>query len=285
MSGFEPIIFTKNNIVNTPAQNTFAVDFPTTINMKNKSIAIQSIIIPFSWFNITVRFANNTFSFTYPDGATNPIWNVVLPDGTYNITDLTNYIEFFCQQNGLYVIDGNGNNEYFFNFQVNSVRYSIQFNSIPVYTVLPVGYTLPANYPAGGLPTALNTNPQLIINEGISTFVGFSNGTYPTAPTYNAIYSTLGTFTPNINTISTVFVECNIANNKYNAQSSQVLSSFNTTGIQFGSYISYQPNNNNWINCSGQQKNTIRISFVDQDFEPVFINDIDATIIVLIRDD
>ena len=296
MSSSETIIFTKSNLVKSDAKNVYKVDFPVSTLMKDKSIALSSITIPNSWFNITsqntsAKFGNNTFSFTYPDGATNPTHNIVLQDGNYSVADVNEFIQFYCRENNLYVIDADGNNVYFLALSVNAPIYRLQFDSFQVYTAgnLPTGYTLPPGAPAP--PTVNNTNPQLIISPiispflGFATYSGFNAGTYPALPTYNARYSVRSQNSPSVSTVSNVFVLCNIASNRYNPSTSQVISSFNTLGAPFGTYIFFEPNTNNWVHCSGQQKNFITVSFVDNNFNPLYINDTDLIVNILIRDD
>ena len=76
-------------------------------------------------------------------------WNFLKPEAKNKFQRRTrtyiNYLQQFAITNGLYVIDANGYNVYYYYFNVNQTSYAVK---IIVYTVpiaLPVGWTLPSN--------------------------------------------------------------------------------------------------------------------------------------------
>ena len=92
-------------------------------------VMLSSAQIPYSIFNITAAYKNNAFTLQFPTGAavgTYTAFNIVIPDGFYTINDLNSYLQQYCITNGLYLIDGNGNNVYYIGFML--IKLHMLFN-------------------------------------------------------------------------------------------------------------------------------------------------------------
>ena len=96
------LVLNSNNVIGTN-NSTYEYKFiQGAFKAKNNEIAISSLTIPYSWFNISSFYNNKTFSITFPYLATTATLNIVLPDGFYTVTDINNYIQLQCMNNGLY---------------------------------------------------------------------------------------------------------------------------------------------------------------------------------------
>lgn len=273
-----PIILNESNNISDSA---YRYRFPANINFSKIEVALSDISIYYSWRSITSAYNNNKFSFTFPaSGATINTYDITLPDGTYNSNDLNNYLQWFCIQNNLYLINSTtGDYRYYLTIQENPSQYAIEVISYPVPTSLPAGYTAPAGW--AGFPTAA-TRPQLIINnEAFGQIIGFNLGTFPTTAVGASPYSKVSDFVPQLSPIQSVIILLDAVSNPF-ASNSGVIGTINSKGTNYGSLISYSAPEYNWISCQGVRQE-ITINFVDQLFRPLKIIDKNLTIRLLLR--
>lgn len=273
----ETLILTQANVVPDGLNSTYRYTFPRNVDLGDYKVGVSNVNIFYSWQNINAGYGNNTFSYTYPNGASTTTYSVTIPNGNYEILDLNNFLEYELIQNGNYLIDNNGNYVYYLNFQVNQTAYAIQFNSIPVPTVLPAGWSIPAG--GSALPTGTNYNPQLIILNGLGSVIGFANGTFPTVTSGNVNYSINSTSTPSVNTVSSVLITSDMCYNSL-AGNNNVMYAFTPQNVTFGSniYISVAPPL--FIKCASGSRNSFDIVFRDQNFQPMKILDSDITVVL-----
>ena len=59
------IVLNSSNLVNNGLNNQFVYVFPNSVNIKNSYIAVASVAIYYSWFNISAALGNNKFSYTW----------------------------------------------------------------------------------------------------------------------------------------------------------------------------------------------------------------------------
>ena len=124
-------------------------------------MAISSLAIPYSWYNITSAYNNKTISITFPYLATTTTLNISIPDGFYSVSDINNYIELQCINNGLYLINATGSYVYYFQVYSNATYYTntIVLSLVPTAaTASAAGYTVPSSgfwstTSGNGLPT------------------------------------------------------------------------------------------------------------------------------------
>jgi hypothetical protein len=119
-------------------------------------IAVSSITLPYSFYNLNASLYNNTdFQYRY-NGVT---YSVTVPDGFYTIDQLNEYLQYHClNTSGLYLVNGS-ENVYFMEFEENTSLYKIQLNCYPVPNPLPAGYTNPSGIALTGYC------PQVIISS------------------------------------------------------------------------------------------------------------------------
>ena len=103
------IILNKNNVVSNGLNNTLRFDFTnSSVNFTNQEVALSSIQLYNSQFNIDPAYNNSTFSVYVPTNSyiTLPI---TLPAGYYSYSDISNYISNQLIAIGAYLIDNAGN--------------------------------------------------------------------------------------------------------------------------------------------------------------------------------
>lgn len=274
-----PLILTENNRVDS---STYVYNFPYSLDLTDYEIALAKINIYYSWYSITSNLNNNTFSFNFPNGAGNTLYNVVIPDGTYSVDQLQNYLEYFMFNNGLYITNTTtGQITYYMKFLENETAYKIQFISYPLPTSLPTGFTN-----GGGIvfPT-VSRQPQLIVpNTNFQQLIGFSAGNYPSVQNAST-YTINGNLVPQISGgISSIIVNCNVVNNRFSSTNSQTIHVLTAAGVSYGSLITSEPAEYNFIPCGRASTSNITISFMDNYNRPLAINDPNLTIKLLLKE-
>lgn len=264
------IIVNESNLDRSDTSNSkYVFSFNGTRQLKDTKIALSNVSLFYSWFNITSAFNNNAFSFSWTQGGAPVNYNVTIPDGYYSISDLNTYLQSFCITNNLYLVDSSGNFVYYIQFQENATYYSVQLNCYPVPIALPGGWTNP-----GGLVLPLvASTPQVTIpsNNNFGTLIGFNAQTFPTA-VQTTTQSKLSDFTPSVNPVENVIIRCNLVNNNI-SNPSDVLYSFNASGVGFGGLVTSQPYEYLYLDVTEGYYSQIEISFVDQQYRAIRIRD------------
>ena len=84
----------KNSKTNKP--NTFKYDLIDKLDLKNpnKNMALANLSIYYTWKNVKSTYNNNKFKISAPT------WNETfdLPDGSYNISEIQDYIEYIIKK-------------------------------------------------------------------------------------------------------------------------------------------------------------------------------------------
>ena len=295
------IILNKNNMINGD-NNTLEYKFPSSAQFNDDSIAVSSISMYYSWFNISSALANNTLSYSWTSGVTTTTYTITIPDGLYEIDDLNSLFHYEQVKNKTYLIDSSGEYVYYFDFEINRTRYAIQLDTRQVPTALPVGYTAPALFV--GFPTQ-SFNPIITISNNFSGIVGYvpSSGVFssnnnvnnaytpPTPPTQSTFYesktasgtlSYLSNVSPNVQPNSSLYLSVSGIDNKYATPSSIIYSIVPNVGL--GSQIVEKPPTFVWNTLTKGFYNTLRVQILGSDFSPIKINDPNMTIILVIKD-
>jgi hypothetical protein len=267
------------------------------INLKKgQKVALASIQMYNSTFNITTANKNNSFSYIWTDGTTNV---VTIPNGFYDILALNNYLHFAMVQNKHYLVSSTGDFVYFITLTTNATRYSVELNCFTLNTTLATanGWTLPAGA-TWAIPNPNLIVPSLIVpSAATSNFglvIGFAAGTYPNAPitgvspayvqtpAYTATQVFLSTITPQVTPISSFIVTCSLVNNNY-AVPNNLIYSFAPQGT-IGEQFTITPNQYVFIDVLPAQYNTFQVQFIDQNFRPVAFQDPNMIIQIIISD-
>ena len=108
------LVLNSSNVSNTSTNTSFKYNF---INggflIKDMEMCVSSITLPYSFYNISSYYSNQTFSLIFPKGATTQTISITLPEGFYTVPDINSYIQQICLDNGAYLIDSSGNYVYY----------------------------------------------------------------------------------------------------------------------------------------------------------------------------
>jgi hypothetical protein len=285
------------NIVQDGLNNKLVYKFPNSVVFKDKYIAVSSISMYYSWFNITSVYLNNTFSYTWTSGATTTTYTITIPDGLWDISAINNYIQYICIQNGTYWTVSTSN-FYPFELIINVNRYAVQLNTYLIPVALPTSATVPSNFP--GWPTT-TFNSVVTFPSAFNIIVGYTAGfasannvgnatTFGTASasTNYAAKDSVGTISylsntaPQVQPTSSILFSLSNINNPYTQPSSIIYSLNSNVGV--GELISEKPPNFMWNKLIDGTYNELRLTFLSPSLSTVTINDPNMTILLTIRD-
>jgi hypothetical protein len=292
------IVLNASNVIDDGTNSSYVYNFPNSIVLSDKYIAVSTVSMYYSWFNIDTKYTNNILTYTWTSVATSTTYTINIPNGLYNVVDINAYCQFVMISNGHYLINNTGNNVYYFELLVNPNRYAIQINTFQVPTALPVGWSQPSNFPAYPNQTF---NPIITIPANFNSIIGYianftSNGninnayTPPTASISNNYVAKNGAGTlsylsntyPNIQPNSSIFLSISNINNPY-SQPSSIMYSITPT-VDIGANIIERPPNFMWVKLINGTYNNLRVQFLGIDKQPISLKDPNLTIILTIRD-
>ncbi|DBA03290.1 TPA: hypothetical protein N0F65_011649 [Lagenidium giganteum] len=257
-----PILLNLNNQVST---NQYKYTFSQPIDFSQYEVALGSISIYYSWRAITAQRGNNTFKVIWPTASSTTTYTITLPDGTYTANDINNYLQYFCIQNNLYLINNTtGSYYYFISCAENPSSYAIQFTMQSVKNL--TGYTAASGFPT--MPVTAYTPQLQIVDSLFGAIVGL------TPATSNLI--------PQVDPVAAVIVGLS---NLYNpiANNNQVFHTFTAAGVEYGALIT-TTQGQGIAYCPMQGTNSeITLSFYTQDMLPLQILDNNVCIRLLMR--
>jgi hypothetical protein len=288
------IVLNQSNLIPDGQNNKMIYKFPNSITFKDNYIAVSSVSMYYSWFNITTTLRNNTWTYTWVVGTTPQTYDIVVPDGLYEIADLNSYAQFIMTQNGTYLIDSTGNNVFYFTLTSNTNRYAVQLSTYLLPTSLPTGFTLPTNFV--GFPTTAQ-NCVVSFPANFNGIVGFSagftsdvnlNDSY-VVPSNQTLISknSLGTITylstqsPEVQPNSNAIISISGIDNNLIQPSSVIYSLVPNVG--FGQLISEQPPQFMWNKLIDGTYNQLRLSILGTNLQPLQIQDPNITILLAVR--
>jgi hypothetical protein len=288
------IVLNQNNLVADGENNKLVYNFPNSITFKNNFIAVSSVSMYYSWFNIASIYSNNTFTYNWRVGGTTTTYTITIPDGVYQVSDLNSYLQYVMIANGTYLIDTFNKNAYYAEFILNPTRYAVQINTYLVPTSLPTGFSEPTNWV--GYPTQ-TFNPQIVIPRRLNIILGFienfttaqnTNNAF-TPPTSNYVsknsagtISYLSTTSPNLQPNSSIYFSLSNINNPYALPSSIIYSLVPNGAV--GTLITERPPQFAWNKMIDGTYNELRLTFLGTDLQPIKMNDPQMTILLAIKD-
>lgn len=302
------LILNEDNIVPNTNNSRLEYTFPAgnVSIQKGQKLALASLQMFYSTFNITAKNKNNTFSYVWVDGTTNV---VTIPDGFYSIVTLNEFLQFTMIANTHYLVDNDtSKNVYFLTIVTNESTYKVELTAFRMNTTLyPEGtaagqFTNPGTW---AIPTTPSIVPMFVLQaNAFRDIIGFSNaGHYPQgSPTYDPAtitgvdgaggqtqspnYTTDQVFqsdlVPQVTPVSSFLLRCNLINNNY-AVPNDLLYSFSPQGT-FGDQFTITPNQLIFINIQEGQYNKFVVEFADQTNKPVAIQDPSFVILLIISD-
>ena len=291
------LILNSSNIVEGTNNSVLSYEFAGgNVNLKKgQKVALASLQMYYSTFNITQANRNNTFSYVWVDGTTNV---VLVPDGFYEISTLNNYLHFVMVQNGHYLVSTTGDFVYLMTLGINPTLYSVELNCFGISVAVAAAnvWVLPAA-PTWVLPTHFIV-PELVVppsaTSNFGLVIGFAPGTFPNAviagalpaqtqtPAFTTDQQFLSTIVPQVSPLSSFILTCNLINNNY-AVPNNLIYSFAPQGT-IGQQFTVAPNQYVFIDVLEAQYSRFQVSFIDQNFRPVAIQDPNMIIQLIISD-
>lgn len=294
------LVLNQSNIVQDGQNNKLVYRFPNSVNLTNKYVAVSSVTMYYSWFNITSALGNNVITYTFGDAQT--VYTITIPDGLYEITDINNYCQFVMIANQTYYSDGTYN-YYPFDIYVNPTRYAVQLNTY----LMPTGAQATADGtpyptdPTAPTPPTTPLNPIVTFPPNFSAVVGYpanfttpnnlANAYVPPSPSASNNYvtkSTNGTLAylsnvaPQVQPNSNLLINLSNINNPY-SQPSGIIYSL-TPSVAIGEIINDRPPNFMWNKLIDGTYNQLTLSFYGTNLQPLIIRDPQMTILLAIRD-
>ena len=276
----------SSNVVGS-GNNTYKFNFIAGgFNAKDCEIAIGSLSIPYSWFNVSSSYSNNQFSLVIP---TSPLVQngsltalSILQNGFYQVSDINQTIQLYLYNSGYYLINTLGQIVYYISIATNSTYYNVNIIFTAVPTTLPTGWSLPPASVGGwcfGLPTQSKTMQLIIPTNGIGAILGLTPGTYPTVT--GATTTVSSNITPIGSSVNALLCHCSLLNNNLAVPSDILdLIPINST---FGSNINYQPPFSKFVKVRDGGYSSMSITFTDQNNNTLYANDPNIAMTLIIR--
>lgn len=273
------LILNSSNV--TAQTNTFQFNFiGSGYEVKPGSkIAISSITIPYSWFNVTT---NNRLIILWHTGVE---YTVTFDPGFYSATDLNGFLEQYFIAQRMYLIDASGNYVYYMKILYNVVYYSVQVLLYPIPIALPSGLSEPVGGFLGGFPTPDPISPRFNIplTASIGSIIGYlgqSPGVYYGNGGTSSL-SLLSNTIPVGSQVNSIIVRATICDNPV-VNPTDILDSFPITS-SFGENINYVPNTTKWIKAKPGRYSNLIVSFFDQNLNALPIRDSNLLITLLLE--
>ena len=266
---------------------------------EGQKLALASISMYYSTFNITQANNNNTFQYIWVDGKT---YTLTFPDGFYDINAINNFLMYSMQQNGHYLISPSGKNVFFIDITLNVERYSVEINCYTMNkTLYGTTYIMPTggSAPAWAIPTTTIVPVFVVLLNNFRNIIGYGAGQYPKGtsftinntvvpplvvqtPTLISIQTFQSSQAPQVSPLSSYTISCSLINNNY-AVPNTLLYSFSPSGA-FGAYFSIAPNELVFVTMYSGSYNEFSIQITDQNNNPIAIQDPNMVVLLAISD-
>ena len=206
-------------------------------------------------------------------------YQVTLPNGFYQVSDINNFLQSYFVTQGQYLINSSGQNVYFISLLTDVTYYSNQL-LCPVLPTILGTLTNPANL---GLPLTPTTAQFTILSNypNFGSLIGYAVGSYPSAPQTTSYNILGGGIIPNLTPVNSIIVRCNLVSNQVGTPS-DIMTSFPISST-FGSNINFYPNYEQWVGISAGRYSSITLTLQDQNFVGIQANDTNILITILIR--
>jgi hypothetical protein len=122
--------------------------------------------------------------------------------------------------------------------------------------------------------------PQITFGTDFGALIGYTAGSYPSTSSVSTIQNFISDLTPNLNVVDSYIMTCSLINSPYSIPSDAFFSIPLTAGL--GSLISVFPSEIVFNNIAPNSYQQIKISFFDQIFRPLEMNDNQLTLTLAI---
>jgi hypothetical protein len=280
-----------NSVITDGKNNKLIYKFPNSVVFKDAYVAVASISMYYSWFNISAALGNNTLQYYWQGGSgLATLTTVTFPDGLYEISTLNDYLQFHFVQKNRYLINA-GQNVYFIELTVNPTQYVVQINTF----VVPTSAILPNIAPAGGFnndatlgvvgfpTTAFNPQVSIPTLPSFGNIIGFAAGTggAPLASVLGTItLSYLSTSAPQVQPNYSLLLTSSVVDNPYSTPESVIYGITPTVAI--GNIIAEKPPQFMWNKLRDGTYNELRLAFLGTNLGDIALQDPSITVILAI---
>jgi hypothetical protein len=289
MTGLGSISVDSNNLsasgqtfdarVNTAPFSKFYINLRGN-SINGRQIGLRRANVYYSWPNIIAK-TDITVSFPVGAGYTNITWSLPALSNYKSIAVLNQSLQDALAVNGMYLVDGDGNNVYYAQFLANETTYKVTLDLLKVPTSLPSGWTAPSGFV--GYPTVSSTMKVTIpTGSELAPMIGFADNT-----TYNGTTSAIqyaSVYVPQLSKVSTIYICLDIAHNSIPINSSTVIASFTSHGVNWGEMIAYEPSGGiDWFDIH-TSSNIATLTLFDQNWNQLYVQDPATSIQLIVRD-
>jgi len=263
--------------------NLYRLKLPKAVEFKKgDKLSLYSFSMYNSFYNISqTQYQNTNITFTWFDGT---VYNWVIPDGYYSLSDLNLWLQQQFILNKLYCVNSNNSqNIYFVQFQTNSVLYKAQIDLF--YMPSATNATLYRYQVAPGATwnfPATNTMVRIAINDNLKVYFGTSQTTFGIInPAQNMNY--LSDVCPSISRVFSIYLGCNLITSDYN-QIGNLFSQF-PISASYGNLIKIESPIDALISIKEGIYSEITVSIWDQNNSPLVFIDKDMTLFLIVQTD
>ena len=268
------------NTTHYVSNNMYRLKLPKAVQFKKgDKLSLYSFSMYNSFYNISAsQYGNSNITFTWFNGT---VYNWVIPDGYYSLSDLNLWLQQQFIINKLYCTNANNSqNIYFVQFQTNSVLYKAQIDVyfMPSATnAVLYGYQIPVG--ASWSFPAINTMATLTINQNLKSYFGTTQTTFGIiTPVQNMNY--LSDICPTISPVFSIYLGCNLIVSEFN-QIGNLFSQFPISAA-YGNLIKIESTIDSQITIKEGIYSDIVITLWDQDNRPLIFIDNELTLFLII---
>ena len=272
------IAISSKDIQPNSNNSTFHYVFPQSVIFKNQEIALSSLTMFNSVYNISNALNNNKFQY---------IWNstpytLTSPDGIYEIVDINAYLLFSMKSNNHYLVDSNDKEVYFLEFILNVNRYGVNIISYSVPTAASTTYPASKNTHFSFPGSSFNPQIQMVANNDFYKLIGYASN-FASSATAAPSTTYLSSTSPIMNPNSNLLVSLSCVQNPY-SNPTNIIYAFGMTSSA-GQIQREQPNELAYNEILGGSYSFIDIKILNADtLTPVSIVDPEISIMLIIRD-
>ena len=218
----------------TDKNNLLRFNLTSDLKLENNLISLSHCSIYYNWKNFKSEYNNTEFEYT--DLNTSKAYRIIIPNGSYSISDLNNFIHHHMTLSSHVNSDGS---------------FDINLYTNPVYNRVTI---------------TVSSKFRFWMSDGLLQTLGFDGS-------QNNITNTEvnGNLVPRLERVDTVLIHCNLVDNRVTHNSS-ILHAF-IPNNSFGSLLSVTPNYPQNRYCRNASFNYIEVYFTDQDERPLDVED------------
>lgn len=275
------IILTMNNVVPDGQNNTLIYNLPSSVNFTGCEICLSQATLFYCWENISqATYRNNTLSYSWlnSSGTGYDVFQIVIPDGLYSISQMYEYCQYTMLNNNHYATqentDGTTSNVFYWDMVVNETLYAVQVNTFNIPITAPDGVTYQFTAPV------TQFNPLVTFPQNFNNIVGFAANYTTTTSNAGTTLSFTSSVAPQVQPSPSLLLSVSSVNNVYNTDPS-ILYCISPT-VDVGAQITVNPYPM-FSPLLGGMYNQIRVRFLNSSYQAIPLADPNMVIILTIR--